>query len=457
MSCRLRTARISMKPPGGAWTTVATTLAGSNAVAVGDVEITWGQPTPRDQPDPGKIAFTLLVPDNSPAETLLAYDTEVLIEAELDTYYQASNGIGAWTQKIEYYPTYNTWWPLGRGWLTSWTRTTHRRPDGRRAYNITCIDIIGRAAATHLAATPWPNTHTPAQRVAAINAASPSGPLLDPTALNITTEAYDVDNATALDVLGRHCPINILLVETATGIVPLTRPNRNPRYTGNELQFSVAGGVNAITVQADMIEDTGREMDRTSVISEVSVNAYWGTETSRREQTWRAPTAAYSSSRHNVDTDQRLDPTNLQPKVATWANGIIKESRTARRRLPAGHRIRLGLERPNNSLTMLFLLGQRARNLMLKIQGAPPDLDPLQYITGGTLTIHNNTLRLALDTNPAALFGMRPLRYSDLPRTSLRPRIKGTAQTLATLTWKTRITETSAVSFAPWPNATDYT
>lgn len=449
MSVRLRNAIIRMRPPGGAWHTIATSIAGTSAVAVGAVTISWGQPTPRDHPAPGSITFTLLVPDGSLDEAILAYDTEVIIEAELDVW---DGAWGPWRQYI-----LDVGWiytrPLARGWLTRWTRGNRRRHDGRRAYSVTCLDVLGRAAATKLAAAPWPASHDPAQRVAAINAASPAGPLLAPGSY-VTSEAYDVDNAAALDVIHRHCPIAFAACETVTGITTYRRPNKNPRYAGQELQFSALGGVGLVPVQADMIEDTGREMDRTSVVSDVGVTAYWASETQRRTVTYRDPSAAYSSSRYTVDTDERIINS---AEVASWANALISESRTAVRRIPPGHRVRLGLERVNAGLADLFVLGPRSTARILDIIDAPPDLDALQYVQGGTLTIAGLDMRLVLDTSPARLFGTRTMRYADLPRDARRPRIRGTNQVLGPLTWKTRISETHAVSFAPWPDPYDYT
>lgn len=449
MSFRLRTLTLRMRPPGGDWHTVATSLAGDHAVAVGDVTISWGQPTPRDQPEPGAIAFTLLVPDGALDEALLAYDTEIRIEATLNHW------TGAWTR-----------WPadepriLTRGWLTRWTRDTRRRLDGRRTYKITCIDILGRAAATNLAAAPWPANQTMQQRVAAINSASPSGPLV---ALGsyVTVQPFDVDNAAALDVISRHAGIADVMVESATGITIERRPNQPALYDGG-LHFFFGTGLGIIPVQADMIEDLGREMDRSSVVSEIGITAYWGTEPDRREVTYRNASAGYSSSRYSIDTDERIgvgvNGVDQAVRVAAWAQQLIAESLTPRRRLPAGHRLRLGLERVNDNLLNLFLIFQRGRSQILRIEDPPDDLDALQYVQGGTLTVTGLNMHLTITTAPAGLFGVRAMRYADLPRDSRRPRIRGTATTNEGTTYrKTRISDTSVVSIAAWPASYDPT
>ena len=460
MSIRLRTASIRMRPPGGSWRAVATSIATAKAIAVGDVTISWGQPTPRDHPEPGSIAFTLLVPDGALDEELLAYDTEVIIEGQFDVW--TASGWQQWRQLDLDPPGWNpVIAPLARGWLTRWTRSSRLRDDGRRSYSISCIDVLGRAAATRLAASPWPSGGTSEQRVAAINASSPSGPLLEAGSY-VTGEAYDVDSAPALDVIRRHCPIAYSTGERIGGIQTWRRPNVNARYTDGEIWFTGLGGITLNPVQADMVEDTGREMDRTNVVSDVSVTAYWELETQRRTVTWRDPAVAYSSSKHSVDTDERITNNPYTgdqiTATATWAKALIAESRTAARRLRAGHRIRLGLERIDDDCGDLFLLGPRAAARILDITDAPDDLDHFQYVTGGTLTIHGLDMTLTLDTFPARLFGVRPMRYIDLPRDSRRPRIRGTERTGITgFKRKTRLSDLHAISFAPWPGYLDYT
>lgn len=439
---------LRMRPPGKAWRTVATTTAGADAVAIGDAVIAWTRPTPRDHPEPGRLAFTLLVPDGALDQSLLAYDTEFTISARLRTY--SASGWGADVQVQNGVVDFDPLHLIGRGWVTSWRRGANRRHDGRRAYAVEGIDIFGRAAATRLAAAPWPKYQTVAQRIAAINAASPSGQLLDPATLQVTREAFDVDSATGLDVIKRHCPISWTLVETGAGISFASRPNRNARYDGQELKFSLAGNLLVTEVPAKLVEDTGRQVDRGSVVSDVAVTAYWGTETARRQVTWRDTSAGYSSSRVTVDTDERITDST---RIETWARQLMAESKGAPRRLPSPHRVIV--EVPERyRLDYLVRLPWRSHPHLLRIVDAPEDIDELQYVTGGSLTISGTKLKLAVETFPARLFGARSIRYSDLPRTANRPRIKQTWTVIGPTQTKTRIGDAYA-SFAPWPTTFD--
>lgn len=443
---------LSMKPPGGSWSTVAPASDPAGTIAVDTATISWGSPSPRDHAEPGSIRFALLVNGTHLDEELLTYDTEFTIGATITRF-------GFWQGDLLNDPRYDNKpiIPLARGWITSWKKGKPR-PDGRLVYQIHAIDVLGRAAATKLAASPWPASHTDAQRRDAINAASPSGPLLAPTALP-TSEALDVDNATALDIIQRHAPaIGSRVTEQPAGINYIAPSNRTPQYENNELYFTVYSTA-ALALPASCVEDSGREMDRGSVISDVAVNAYWGNETERRTITFRDPTVAYSSSRYSSDSDTRLiavGGASSEPAVRTWAQALIRESKTPAIRLP---RAQVLVHKPqfsnvgNVGLNM-FRLGLRD-NILVRIDNGPADLEPLQYVTGGTLTINRRRLRLSVEMAPARLYGLRPLRFSDLPTgATTRPRYAQTwrPNIIGTAT-KTRWRDTSLVNFAPWPQA----
>lgn len=445
MSLRAGTVRLRMRPPGtSTWTTVATSLATGRAVAVDDVKIGWGQPTPRDHPDPGTIAFTLLVDDDTGIDAqLLAYDTEVIIDAIFE------HDLAGWVHVN--YPLAPTFDTLARGWVTTWDRG-RLRPDGRRPYRINAIDILGRAAATRLAATPWPSTHTAAQRVAAINAASVAGPLLA-TDASVTTADYDVDNAPALDVIRRHARLSTLTTETLAGITTVSRFTRRLQTTTAEtITFPLARS-DALPVPASIVEDSGRAMSRTSVVSEVAVTAYWAINAARSTRTYKDGGGSYSSSRYAADTDETiLTPAPAYPfsiispaDVAMWASQLIKESAGAATQLPPA---RVLVDRPESSATLrdLFVLGRRHPQA-IRLTGGPTDLDRIHYVTGGELTIRGRRITLSITTAPGRTSGLRSLRFADLSSATNRPRIKPSTDALG---FPIRIADLYA-TVAPWP------
>ena len=403
------TVTLRLRPPGSTtWTTLANDHTDpTRALPIDTVEISWSSPGPRDHPDPATLDLDILIAPDSPEVALLARDTDVELTAGVTIINAAGNAQAAGGT-------------LFRGWIDSWIRTTHH--DGRHRYRLSIIDALGRAAAINLASSPWPAS-TQLARIDAINAASPIGPLLARASLPGRVGPRDVDNASALSVIQDTAYLGQRAEPGRTidhdGLIGLYWPPVSaPSYFDGELWMSPY--MYLVTLPADLLEDTGRAMNRTGALNQASAE-YFPTPAAvdTTTTTHRIPGSSYSTSSWSIGTDT----VPVVADVERWLTAIVHESNTAAH--PLLQPGRLILDTPVAVPAIWYLLDHNTRNrAILKLRYAPGDIDTLQAVTAGTLTINGLTLTLTLTLTPARLFGVRPLRFSDLPLDATRPRLK---------------------------------
>lgn len=444
MTLRATAVTVELRAPGSSTWTTLTNDVDAGVLPVNEVAISWGKPTPRDHPEPGAIGLELLVDDAN--LDALAYDTEVRVWARLEHYVD----LVGWLPTRYIAPLDHL---LARGWVTYWERGRRRREDGRYLYRLDAIDVLGRAAATNLGAAPWPAQTSP-DRLAAINAASKAGDLLDPaTSSWLAGRARDVDNAGALDVIRQEAALGTYCGEAADGIAGRLQARRYPLYLGatgaEELQFTWVWPFTVIDVPADILEDTGRRLDRGSVLSEVAVTCYRDVSPSAEPSTvtYRdGSPGSYSSSRYTVTTDHTY---SNEAGLEAWADALVAgtQERPAVR-IPAGRL--LLLEDQVDGLEYMVRLESRG-DIFVRIVDAPDDLEALHYVTAGALTIRRLDLELVVELAPARLHGVRPMRFSDLPTDSTTPRLVGTLWGPAGYEHATRISHTDPITTAIWP------
>lgn len=390
--------RLTVTPPGRP-SVVLSGSAPDSPAAVDALTVTWSRPTGRSHAEPGTLKLSVLAPVGYD-EAWATWDAEVIAEVLLD-------GL--------------VWFPVGRGWINTVSRRTIRR-DAAPAwlYAVDCIDVLGRANATRLAALPWPQ-HTRAQRAAAIDAASPAGPLLGSelgswSAITGDLVPRDVDNANALDIIRRTTDPSSTAQEGEDGIVERRPPAPWPTAASEDGRYlRLLGQRYVVELPANTIEDTGRTIDRTSRVDGVTLtyptldpdDGKW-VETS---ETIRATVTRGSASSLKLVTDELgLDtPTAAGQRLRSSLAGLLGESAAAARRLTSTPRIIVDRLTPAD-IRDLVEIRQRGNNL-IRITPRPDDLDALHTVLGGELRIVGRTIRLALDLAPSIVDGIRPLKF----------------------------------------------
>lgn len=403
MTMRAASITLQLRPPGDtSWITVTNdaTLIDERALAVDNVTIGWGRPTFRDHPDPGTVTFDLIIPDGAADTALVRYDTEVRLDAALELLQPD----GSWAAASPS-PT-----PLTRAWITSWERT--RAKDSRRyRYTITALDELGRAAAVNLAAAPWPQE--PAQgRLDKINQASPVGTLTNFVSGAGTVIPRDVDNAPALDVIRETARLSADAVETSDGRIWLKeRPSQRIQtiITGN--LTSMGSRVESVLeVPTAIVVDSGQYLDRSSLLNEATIEH--GTAGERVTTSYREPGSSYSSSRWTRTTDV-VATTGV---VAAWLADLIAAQGEPAVQL---NDTQLVLDKPWPIPKAHHLVSMDHRHFVLaKLNGSNrhADVDAIQAVRGGVLTIRGLELTLVVSLEPARVYGIRRLRWATFPR-----------------------------------------
>lgn len=385
--------RIRMGKPGDPALTAITNdyRAEDRALPVETMRIAWSKPTPRDHMEPTTIEFTLLVPEGSPDLAFIAYDAPIEITATINVPDRAT----PYTFR------------LAAGRVTSWRRDL-RRPDGRHPYHITATDIIGRLATSSISDTPWPE-QTAGDRLARISAITKSGPFTysGPTA-GTTVGPRDVDNRTALDMAQHCCPVGRHIT-----------PGAYPYNTDISIAYPAMAHpetTQPLQIPAALVEDTGRAMDRTGIVTEYAVTAHFThlTDNPNTITYYSIRNITIPTSRATLSTDAKT----THSAAGSWTREVMNAA-TPAVALPDSPRIYAREEYVIPSVDQLFDTRHRHTETIW-IQDAPADADPLHYIVGQEITIHGLDLQLRLTLAPGATYGLRRLTFWDWRYTSNR-------------------------------------
>lgn len=392
---------VTITTPAGQVITLNTTDAGEAAAgvasAVDALTVSWGQPTPLDHQQPGRLAFTVLtaVPDPVP------WESEVVITASVD-------GRPAV--------------PIGHGWVdaTSW----RRGPRGLWLTTVTLADVLARAAASKMpAAATWP-VQLAADRRAAITSAigwdpfdTTPNPVWADGAASITKVS---PSDTALDLAARlHFGSYALLIEGTAGIrarmircTALIWPADSGGVQQDAYLFPY-GPPAEVAVPAGAIEDTARQRDRTAALTRIRYGYLTAAGDKAEEVIPNPAPVPGSTAEIAVTADQAgVGAASRRYLQATMA-GLRGAALVA---LEPG-RIRLDLL-PAATVEQLIQIPARS-GLRVTITDCPADLDPWQTLTAATLTVAgvNGECKATLTATlrPSAFCGDQPLRWSDCP------------------------------------------
>lgn len=395
---------LMLRPPGeSTWTTITNQPhTPDDALPIGDVVIDWSRPTPRDQLEPSTITFTLRLRPESPHTRLIALATQVRIIAAAERW-EVSFSTQLGPNEVI----------LTHAWITAWSHGPEKDHLGRHTYTVEATDIIGRAAATPIGDTPWPYQNRQ-DRIARLNAISPSGPLINAIQnVDRTTmlAARDVDNMTALDI-AHLCsdPRREHLIPAPSTNISRATYERIPRGTVVNLADHFP-----TRIPARAIENTGSRLDRQGSVNTISVTFPPNSSSPPEGRSYTHATATFPS-RWSVATDRVIAPTSVQ----TWANAILDVAANPAIRPAAPSRILLDrldhLDPPNRHHRGAELLhvGDRERQILAVID-APSDVDQVQSLTGSTITITGRIITLHAHLMPGSLDGLVPITIQQLP------------------------------------------
>lgn len=379
--------------------------------AIEQVDLDWSQPTPRSSEDAGSVTVTL----RHPTPGIIAVD-DVLDALIL---------VGSTVIR------------LGRWWVESVTWS--RLPSGAWRHKVTATNAPGRAAGLRLAAEPWPEGQTLAQRVAAINASSPVGSILDAAVPavgeEVTLAGRDVDNATAQDVItATASSFGLVVVSSATGLAIATPASATrvqpPVDSTGTPAARITRASSARSLPARAVEDVPRSLSRQGVTTRVDVRFIMrDTSTGQQTEQTRRYVAAgdpRATSQLTIDTDILVTtspdwPTDPQQAylgpIGDRAFGIADAGR-ARPRLDAARVALSLLDTP--TLAALLDVTQRTRTPWL-LDDAPGDVDSAVAVAAGAVTITAGRLALQVTLAPLALSGVRAMRWSDWPTPATVP------------------------------------
>ena len=381
---------LQMRPPGETdWIELTNDASDpERAWAINTVNISWQRSSPRDHLEPGDYSIDILMhPDSIDAE-ILEYDTEIKLSAYV----------------LETRAPQHRWPTLLHGWITSWERGL-KRPDGRYIYHLGIIDAIGRAAATTIGDKPWP--HEPGfNRGDRLNALSRSGPLITGD-MPGNVGPRDVDNVALLDVARSICTPGTII-----GIDEYDTSKITARFSGS-LQYAPES---AVRLPASLIEDTGRRLDRSAMLTEIGITAHWNVNAMEEKSTrtiYGARRHGWTTSRWSIDTDQTFWTKDGVDRAIKWAERTINESSTPAIYLPGSPRILLNRNVPVPEITMLLHAGSRY-NSAIEILDPPSDIEPIHLVIGGSIEVKGMSVKLALTLVPAGVYGVRRVRWKEI-------------------------------------------
>lgn len=383
---------MEMRPPGETeWTELTNDASDpERAWTINAVHIAWQRTSPRDHLEPGEYSIDILMHPDSIDASILEYDTEVQLTAYV----------------IDPEPPQHRWPKLLHGWVTSWTRGLPRA-DGRCIYRLGIIDPVGRAAAITIGDEPWP--HEPAShRFDRLNTLSPSGPILT-RYVSGNVGPRDVDNVALLDVARATCPPgDIIGIDEHETSKLAAQPSASLQYQTQT----------AVKLPASIIEDTGRQLDRSATLTEIGITAHWNVDDLEDKATktiYGSNRRGYTSSRWSIDTDQTYLFDDTRNLTLAWAKRTIDESSEPAVYLPGSPRILLNRNVAVGNICNLLHAGTRY-NSAIEIIDPPSDLDAIHLVIGGSIAVKGMKLKLSLTLVPAGVFGVRRVRWKDVNR-----------------------------------------
>lgn len=386
----LRQLLLQMRPPGETeWIELSNDASDpKRAWTINAVNIAWQRTSPRDHPEPGEYSLDLLMYQESVDASILEYDTEVKLAAYV----------------LDPEPPQHRWPILLHGWVTSWTRGLPRA-DGRCIYHLGIIDPVGRAAAITIGDEPWPH-ESGFNRGQRLNKLSPSGPIIaDDLPGNVGPR--DVDNVALLDVARATCPPGYII-----GIDEYDTSKLAAQPSGS-LQYQT---LTAVKLPASIIEDTGRQLDRSATLTEIGITAHWNVDKLEEKATrtiYGSNRRGYTSSRWSIDTDQTYLFDDTRKLTLAWAKRTIDESAEPAIYLPGSPRILLNRNVAVGNICNLLHAGTRY-NSAIEIIDPPSDLDPVHLVIGGSIEVKGMRIKLRLSLVPAGVFGVRRVRWKEV-------------------------------------------
>lgn len=461
---------LTITGPDGDVLTVNTTDAdaafmGDIPSAVNTMTGTWQQPSSRDHPTPGKLSLDLI--HQSPDHPALDYESLVEVTLIID-----GDALTFW-----------------RGWIDDLTITRRvvHHPDTRHpittwSWQITAGDILARAAATKINTPPLPDQYVfgvPPTRLRAIQDASPF-PLINPYILGGIWARWpvgidyvrprDIDNVDVLTLCQEISPIGAQLVhESADGLVFRGNPGVSQLtwFTLFDKTNSVGrvsatigpgeetfgAGPNTVTIDAAEIVDTARQINRATLLNEVSIGWYDSTETNRTTYR-RNVTRQQSTSQHRVTTDYYAghgsNPDTAPAPLVTAADAWLSMASKPTRVLSSTRLLTAHIA--PDVLRRLVTLGQRG-TVGVEIENSPDDIAGSWRTLAGTATITAGKLALDLTLEPASLSGQEPLHWNEIPPPTTAHFSDGTPVQLE-VTWQTTYDPTMQFTWAALSHVT---
>lgn len=311
------------------------------------------------------------------------------------------------------------WRTLFIGWITQTSRTPAR--DGLFNIQVTLTNIFGRAAGTRLGARPWAQQST-AQRLTAINTASPVGPLAAVEAPPWDKQpraALDVDSKAALDVIEATVDPTVTLEEAGDGLIhSVVSIGSRVKWPTAFNDLAVAGPIpEPVPLSASAVHDSARVTDRTGLITHVTIEAKSPSLDSRpkpgelpkydsKSQTWYNSEHGRQSANHRITTDALVDAAAPMPRPwQIYAAGLATEGAKPGERLEQASLVPSRLD----PLSFGKLTGIDTRaGAYIEISDAPSDVEIAQRPISGSLSIH-------ADSKAEGDSGVSGLRFNRLP------------------------------------------
>ena len=396
MTSRPIAVTITAQEPGKTTKTLAATSdgIGKGPTPVDELVIEYGRPSPRDHADPGRISLTL-AQDATLPPLALALDTKLTITATLDGYTVT----------------------LAICWVTGWTRDVD--DSGVAWYSITADDVLGRAAGTMIADTPWP-AQGARTRLARVNTLARE-PLVNVNAFTDASLApRDVDRVSVLDVVESSCWLYYQVHPGPTGLTAATNGGLQLSYGAlTPRRFDGTRGV--VEVPTDAVVDNGYRIWRGGRLTHVLIDAP-DSAFERATTVWSWTLPGFSSV-HQVTTDCVYWRGNV-PGIDAYYNGLLSATRDAVVELEPTE---LLVDRLEASALAQLLDHQTRLTTVLHLVGEnTAGLEPPAFVTAGTITVHGrDLLDLDVELTPAAADGIISARFRDFrtgfPSPTLEP------------------------------------
>lgn len=464
MTSHIGLLRLAATAPGQPELIINNTAAGlgTDPTGIGDVKITWSRASARDHADPSTMVAQVIT--TSATEPALQFGAEVTLA-----------GAAAFSSG------YGDQFPLFRGWIDKTKISRRKQRDLTTGawtttwvHTITVGDIVGRAAATKIGDTPWPEQYL-VDRLPTIEAASPF-PLIDFTAIwwsgGRLCAARDVDNLQLSEALEKAAGTSFYWVHDGpNGVQLLTFPiqaladmwgmthGRQGDHPDELLQ-----------VPAAHLTDADRTIDRQAVVNQARIEYVSGvvgnparTEASQvlRDIRPGQSTAELVMSSDLVD----LWAGQGRSGMISWAESLFSLTQDP---VAVLDKVQLLLGRTDaHTLERLTSLWYRS-NAVVKITDAPADVYPYQHVIGGELVLSGaggteptgpdpdergylsapSRQSLTLTLAPTLLAGQRPLEIGDFPTV---PWVSGYQS--ATIEYANAAIEDTELSTLPWDGA----